>query len=110
MLLFMLLTKERETQHHFQLPPSTQTKEDNRISPKEQNRNIIFIVRFENWIFPSRHHIAFMLRASVKILVNDIMVNDLSHFMVMSFEIEFKKRSGRVFKSHRYRFFFLSSI
>lgn len=40
-----------------------------------------------------------MLRRSVKILVNDITVNDLCQFMVMSSEIEFC-----VFKSHQNRF------
>lgn len=40
-----------------------------------------------------------MLRTSVKILVNDITVNDLCQFMVMSSEIEF-----RVLKSHQNRF------
>lgn len=41
-----------------------------------------------------------MLRASVKILVNDTMVNDLCQFMVMSSEIEFAENGWKtVFKS-----------
>lgn len=85
--------------HNITLSPSIRRL--NKIiefSPKKIEKHY-FHCWIGNWIPFSQRRIAFMLRTSVKILVNDITVNDLCQFMVMSSEIEF-----RVLKSHQNRF------